>query len=50
MDILLEKLNEIKVTIRPFKRKAITKLMNTGRRTLPNKRIKTNELTNKIAK
>jgi len=43
-------LKEIKVTIKPFKRKAMTKLIITGRRTLPNKSIKTNEVINKIAK
>tara|TARA_B100001758_G_C18170830_1_gene484181 strand:+ start:386 stop:547 length:162 start_codon:yes stop_codon:yes gene_type:complete len=49
-DIRFERLNEINVTIKPFRRKAITKLIITGRRTFPNKRIKINELINKIAK
>ena len=36
--------------IKPFKRKAKTKLIITGRRTSPNKRIKIKEVINKIAK
>ncbi len=49
-DILFERLNEINVTIKPFRRNAITKLIITGSNTFPNKRIKINEHTNKIAK
>ena len=49
-DNLLEKLKEINVIIKPFKRKAKTKLIITGRRTSPNKENKNKRLTNKITK
>ena len=45
-----ERLKEIKLVINPFKRKAITKLIITGKRTLPKRIIKMKEVINKIAK
>ena len=44
------KLKEINDTIKPFKRKAITKLIITGRSTFPNRRMNIKQPTNKIAK